>query len=106
MNTKIQGRKYKLRQTAKDNLKEIGRYALKNSGEAQRNYYLKGLAKHFKLLSESPKLGRPRDDIKKGCRCSDYGKHVVFYRIRKEYIDVLAVVPISMLPEYHLQNKN
>lgn len=47
---KRHGSRFKLRQAAKNDLKEIGRYTLKNYGQAQRDKYLKGLEQRFKLL--------------------------------------------------------
>ncbi|MEE8058167.1 MAG: type II toxin-antitoxin system RelE/ParE family toxin [Pseudomonadales bacterium] len=102
MNNRAHGIKYKLRQAAKNDLKEIGRYTLKNHGKTQRDKYLKGLEERFELLSGNPGFGRPRDDIKAGYHCSDYGKHVVFYCIRKNFVEILAVLHNSMVPELHL----
>ncbi len=94
--------KYKLRQAAKNDLKDIGQYTLKHHGKIQRDKYLNGLKERFELLGETPKLGSSRDDIKTGYHCSDYNKHVVFYVIRKDYVEILAVLHESMIPERHL----
>lgn len=102
MNNKTQGINYKLRQSAKNDLKEIGRYTLKNYGKTQRDRYLRGLKKRFELLGENPGFGRPRDDVKAGYHCSDYEKHVVFYRVQKGIVEILAVLHASMVPELHL----
>jgi toxin ParE1/3/4 len=99
---KAQGNKYKLRQAARVDLKTVGWYTLKNHGKTQRDKYLKGLEERFELLGESPNFGRLRDDVKAGYRCSDYGKHVVFYCIQKYYVEVLAILHASMVPELHL----
>ncbi|MBV1916083.1 MAG: type II toxin-antitoxin system RelE/ParE family toxin [Pseudomonadales bacterium] len=94
--------KYKLRQTAINDLNDIGRYTLRNYGKVQRDKYLTGLGDRFELLGENPNFGRPRDDIKSGYHCSNYNKHVVFYLIRKNHVEILAVLHESMIPEFHL----
>ena len=95
-------KKYKLRQAAKNDLRDIGRYTLKHHGKIQRDKYLNGLKERFKLLGDNPNFGRPRDDIKTGYHCSDYNKHVVFYIIRKDYVEILAILHECMIPEHHL----
>jgi toxin ParE1/3/4 len=66
-------KKYKLRQTAIYDLRNIGRYTLKHHGKVQRDKYLNGFEGRFELLSSNPNFGRPRDDIKPGYRCSVTG---------------------------------
>ncbi|RLQ20188.1 type II toxin-antitoxin system RelE/ParE family toxin [Seongchinamella sediminis] len=39
--------KYKLRQAARNDLKDIGRYTLKHHGKIQRDKYLKGFKERF-----------------------------------------------------------
>ena len=95
-------KKYKLRQAAKDDLKGIGRYTLKNHGKAQRNKYLLGLNERFEYLGENPLFGRSCDDVKEGYHCSDYQKHVVFYTIKKDYVEIQAVLYEGMIPQLHL----
>jgi toxin ParE1/3/4 len=90
--------KYKLRQEAIEDLKEIGRYPLKN----QRHIYLQGIKKRFESLADMPLMGRPRNEIKEGYYSSDYNKHIIFYLIQESYIEVLGVLHETMLPERHV----
>ena len=92
---------YKLRQAARGDLKSIGRYTLKHHGKIQRDRYLAGLKERFELLADNPHFGRPRDEIKTDYHCSDYGKHIVFYLIQKEYVEIVAILHESMMPERH-----
>ena len=94
--------KYRLRQSARDDLKDIARYTLKHHGKVQRDRYLNGLKERFELLGENPNFGRSRDDVKIGCHCSDYNKHVVFYVIQNDYVEILAILHERMIPERHL----
>lgn len=99
MRKRTHGSNYKLHAAARNDLKDIGRYTLKNFGVIQRNHYLEG---RFGLLGENPALGRPCDEVKAGYRCSHYGQHVVFYIVQKDYVEILAILHSSMLPERHL----
>jgi len=95
-------KKYKLRQAAREDLKEIGRYTIKNHGRTQRDKYLAGLGERFELLGENPYFSRPRNEIKEGYHSSEYGKHVVFYTIQEGYVEILAILHESMEPERHI----
>lgn len=94
--------KYKLYQEAIEDLKEIGRYTLKNYGKNQRNIYLQGINKRFESLADMPLMGRPRNEIKEGYYSSDYKKHIIFYLIQENHIEVLGVLHETMLPERYL----
>ncbi len=103
MRSRTHGSRFKLHQTAKNDLKKTGRYTLKNYGRIQRNKHLKDLEERFELLGKNPGFGRPLDDIKAGYHCSNYAKHMVFYRIKKDFVEILAVLHSSMVPEQHLK---
>jgi toxin ParE1/3/4 len=49
-----------------------------------------------------PLMGRPRNEIKEGYYSSEYKKHVIFYLIQENFIEVLGVLHETMLPERHL----
>lgn len=95
-------KKYKVRQSARDDIKDIGRYTLKQHGKIQRDKYLIDMKDCFALLADTPTLGRLRNDIKEGYYCKEYGKHVIFYLIRTNYIEVTAILHESMIPQRHL----
>jgi toxin ParE1/3/4 len=95
-------KKYKLRQEALGDLKEIGRYTLKKHGREQRNKYLLGINLQFESLAEMPLKGRQRSEIKEGYYSFDYEKHVIFYLIHTDDIEILGILHKRMLPEIHL----
>ena len=94
--------KYKLRQTAIDDLMEIGQYTLENYGKTQRDKYLGGLKERFELLGNNPNFGRSRDDVKAGYRCSTYGKHVVFYSVPGGEVEIIGILHERMVPEQNV----
>lgn len=94
--------KYKLRRSAKEDIKEIGRYTLSKFGVSQRDKYLCGLASHFEKIAKKPKMFKQRNDIKAGLYCSSFEQHLIFYKTERNYVDILAVLHKRMLPENHL----
>jgi len=94
--------KYKLRKSAEEDIKGIGRYSLSKFGVSQRNKYLHGLASHFEKIANNPKIYKKRNDIKAGLYCSEFEQHFVFYKIENDVVDILAVLHKRMLPENHL----
>ena len=95
-------KKYKLRQSAREDIKKIGRYTLKKYGMAKRNEYLLGLESQFESIAEMPLKARQRNDIREGYYSSSYKRHVIFFCIHNEYIEIMGVLHKRMLPEGHL----
>tara|TARA_R110000868_G_scaffold375215_1_gene639710 strand:+ start:444 stop:686 length:243 start_codon:yes stop_codon:yes gene_type:complete len=71
-------KKYKLRQSAREDIKKIGRYTLKKYGMAKRNEYLLGLESQFESIAEMPLKARQRNDIRVGYYSSSYKRHAFF----------------------------
>lgn len=93
--------KFKLRRAAIDDLREIENYTRMNYGRSQRDKYLKGLGERFELLGTNPNFGRSRDDVKTGYRSSAYGKHVVFYTVRADVVEIVGILHERMVPEQY-----
>ena len=70
-------KKYKLRQHAREDIKEIGRYTLHRYGLAKRNDYLHGLEAQFESIAKMPLRAKQRNDIKEGYFSVAYKKHVI-----------------------------
>lgn len=96
---------YKLRQSAREDIKEIGRYTISEFGATQRDKYLYGLEAHFKKISTKPKKYKHRSDIGEGLYCSSYEQHIVFFKIDTDFIDILAVLHKRMLPKSYLYSR-
>ena len=50
---------------------------------------------HCELLAENPEVGSPRPELSSGIRSSSFERHVVFYRVRGEHLEVLRVLPAA-----------
>ena len=81
---------------AKEDLKNIGRYTLKQWGLQQRNSYLSNLNDSFKKLLVMPQIGASCDHIRQGYRKLREAEHVIFYRISNDILDVIRILHKSM----------
>lgn len=85
---------YKVRLTpaARDDLKEIWNYSYDTWGEAKADAYLMAIDAKFRTIEENPKIGRRRPDIKPGYYSIRAIKHVVFYVLDGQYINIIGVI--------------
>jgi toxin ParE1/3/4 len=79
----------------------IGAYTLRTWGEGQTTVYLDDLEACCQMLAGNPALGRSCDDVRRGLRRMECGRHVVFYRQDAGGILVSRILHQSMLPERH-----
>lgn len=94
---------YKYTPEARDELKNILDYTIKNWGKAQANKYLDGLEELAGNLAKNPNLGKKRDSLQKGLLSFRYQSHVLYYLKRKGGIIVVHVLHERMHPEKHLR---
>ena len=87
---------YLLRQRAVADLESIWLYSYQEWGAEQADHYLRSLFSRFTWLSENPRLGKPRTDIKPGYYCFPEGMHLVFYKITENGIDIIGIPHQSM----------
>jgi len=97
---------YYLTVKAKEDFKSIGRYTEKTWGRKQRYKYNADLVSCFQRLAGSPELGRPCDEIRKGYRVSYAGRHVVYYRIMANEIEIVRILHRSMDARSHLSDNS
>lgn len=83
--------KYRIAPRAKDDLLNIGRYTQQQWGKTQRNFYLKDLEKRFEWLVHNSSLGKHRTDIQEGFYSFPQGRHVIFYLIHSDGVDIIGV---------------
>jgi toxin ParE1/3/4 len=80
-----------LTQKALGDLKAIARYTDIKWGREHRNKYLHEMDACFQALAEKPDAGKPCDAIRPGYRKQQMHKHVVFYRLLPNSLDVEIV---------------
>jgi len=82
---------YSLRQKAVADLESIWLYSYQEWGVEQADQYLRSLLSRFSWLSENPRLGKQRTDIKPDYYCFPEGMHLIFYKITGNGIDIIGI---------------
>ena len=88
--------RYSIRAAAQEDLEEIWLYTFEEWGLDQADRYLNSLFSRFSWLAENPGIGKKRDDIKTGYHCFPEGRHLVFYIISENGIDIIGLPHQSM----------
>jgi toxin ParE1/3/4 len=79
-------------QAAQADLEDIARSTEAQWGAEQKQRYMSMLAARFLQLAHTPELGIARGDIKVGYRSLSAGRHIVFYRLGSDHIEILRVL--------------
>lgn len=87
---------------AKSDLKKIWRYSFDKWGEDQAGKYLLQLDAGMQGLTSNPKVGKSREKVRKGYRSIQINRHVIYYRLHGQIIDIVRVLHERMIPEKHL----
>ncbi len=87
---------------AESDLENIWLYSFEKWGEKQADHYYDALLNGINHLAENPLLGKSRDQIRQGYRSLQINRHVIYYRIQADIIDIVRVLHEQMIPEKHL----
>lgn len=89
---------------AEGDLKSIFRYTIRKWGFDQADAYLELLSFARERIVANPFLpgSKPRDDLAAGCRTLRCGKHVYFYRLRDNTVEIARILHESMDFERHV----
>lgn len=90
------------RPLAREDLIGIWRYTYEEWGEQQADKYLDELEAGIAQLRDNPKLGRARDEVRRGYRSLTVNQHIVFYTLDAEVIRIVRVLHARMDPATHL----
>jgi toxin ParE1/3/4 len=91
-----------IRPRARDDLKAIWRYTFQQWGERQADLYLQQVDDAVRNLAEFPELGVPCDHIRAGYRKLQVNRHLIFYRLPGQRIEIIRVLHQAMDVEAHL----
>lgn len=72
---------YELTAVARQDIRDINRYTVKQWGKKKAIAYISALYERFDWLGANPHFGKKRTDIKKRLMSYQEGSHVIFYRI-------------------------
>jgi toxin ParE1/3/4 len=91
-----------LTDSAQTDLEQIADYTLANWGKKQTDCYLGLIEEAFYGLLDNPYLGKSREDIKAGYCSLLVEKHLIFYRVSAEGIEIMRVLHCQMDVVQHL----
>jgi len=91
-----------IRPRAREDLKAIWRYTLRQWGERQANLYLQQLDHGIRSLADFPDLGVPCDHIRAEYRKLHVNRHLIFYRRDGSHVEIVRVLHQAMDIESHL----
>lgn len=92
----------RLRPRARADIDAIWDYTITTWGVQQARYYVNGLRDVCTKLADNPELGKCRDELYNGLRVYPSGKHLVFYLVMENGIDVVRILQGSMDVRRHL----
>jgi toxin ParE1/3/4 len=83
---------HRLAPQARAELRSIWNYIFKESGNAVvADNVIDAITERFYLLSQYPRMGRTRDDLRPGLRSFPVGQYVIIYTIEDEDVEILHV---------------
>ena len=85
-----------LSREAERDIDEIARYTEQRWGKPARQRYLRQITERLKALLANPELGPVRDDIRPGNRSLTAGRHIVFYRLAPDAVEIIRILHHAM----------
>ncbi|MFK8103335.1 type II toxin-antitoxin system RelE/ParE family toxin [uncultured Dokdonia sp.] len=84
--------KYRLSNSAKEDLIRIHHYGVKKFGMSQADKYFDSFFKYFNIIAQRPYSFESVDFIKNGYRRCVCGSDSIYYRINDDTAEIMAIV--------------
>lgn len=84
--------KYRLSNTAKQDLIRIHHYGIERFGITQADKYFDSFFKYFEIIAQRPHAFEAVDIIKTGYRRCVCGSDSIYYKINKDHIDIMTII--------------
>ena len=81
---------------AEQDIIEIWKYSFSNWGEAQADKCHDQLSRSIPLIAENPYIGMACDNVRKGYRKYRVNRHIIFYRVDKNTLQIIRVLGEKM----------
>jgi len=88
---------------AKNDLKDIFQYGLRQWGQAQSESYLSTIKNQFWLLTQQPLMGIERPELLPDTRSIPIESHTLFYRVISSRVEIIRVLHGRQDPQRHLK---
>ncbi len=88
---------------AKNDLKDIYQYGLRQWGLAQSERYLATIKNQFWQLTQQPFMGTERNELLPEARSLPIGSHTLFYRVTANTVEIVRILHGRQDPQRHLK---
>lgn len=88
---------------AKNDLKDIYQYGLRQWGQARSESYLSTLKSQFWLLTQQPLMGSERPELLPDARSLPINSHTLFYRVTANRVEIIRVLHGRQDPQRHFK---
>ena len=88
---------------AKNDLKDIYQYGLRQWGQSQSESYLSTIKKQFWLLAQQSLMGTERPELLPDTRSLPIESHTLFYRVTVNRVEIIRVLHGRQDPQRHLK---
>lgn len=95
--------KLRLSHIAEQQLEDIWFYTLSEWGENQAIDYVGKLEQGIRQLLEHPYLGKARPEIQQELRGLPIQKHLIFYRVSDEFVDIIGILHSRVDVDSHFE---
>ena|ERR1700741_3157619 len=84
---------YLISPTARREIAECGLHILEKTGSLDASErWMDDLTAAFRRIEQSPRIGRPRPELRRGLRSHLFRSHTIFYRVRPGGIEIARVL--------------
>lgn len=84
--------KYKLSNTAKEDIIRIHQYGVKKFGMSQADKYFESLFENFDVIAQSPYSFESVDLIKIGYRRCPCGSDNIYYKMENDTVEIMTII--------------
>ncbi|WP_306014047.1 MULTISPECIES: type II toxin-antitoxin system RelE/ParE family toxin [unclassified Allomuricauda] len=84
--------KYRLSNTAKEDLIRIHQFGVQKFGLAQADFYFETFFQYFDIIAQNPYSFESVDHIKKGYKRCVCGSDSIYYRINADMVEIMAII--------------
>ena len=84
--------KYRLNNTAKEDLIRIHQFGISKFGVKQADKYFDDFFNYFEKIANNPFSFESVDHIRKGYRRCTCGSDSIYYRIRNDIVEIMTII--------------
>lgn len=84
--------KYKLSNSAKEDLIRIHHFGVENFGMDQADKYFNTFFDYFEIIAQQPFAFESIDYIKKRYRRCPSGVDIIYYRLNNDLVEIMAII--------------